>query len=64
MRAIITELFFEGDEYIDSDAVFGVRRSLIGKVKRVPADANLEYDLERRPDARIDFDFVLAPAPP
>ncbi len=62
MRSIITELFFEGDEYIDSDAVFGVRRSLIGKLRRVPADANLEYDLERRPDARIDFDFVLSPA--
>lgn len=62
MRSIITELFFEGDEYIDSDAVFGVRRSLIGKVKRVPSDAKLEYELERRPDARIDFDFVLSPA--
>ena len=62
MRAIITELFFEGDEFIDSDAVFGVRKSLIGKVKRVPSDAKLEYDLERRPDARIDFDFVLSPA--
>jgi hydroxyquinol 1,2-dioxygenase len=61
MRPIITEVFFEGDEYIDSDAVFGVRRSLIGKIKRVPSDANLEYDLERRPDARVDFDFVLAP---
>ena len=24
--------------------------------------ASLEYDLERRPDARIDFDFVLSPA--
>lgn len=62
MRSIITELFFEGDEFIDSDAVFGVRSSLIGKVKRVPADTKLEYDLEHRPDARIDFDFVLSPA--
>ncbi len=62
MRAIVTELFFEGDEYIDSDAVFGVRRSLIGKVERVPADAAIEFELERRPDARIDYDFVLSPA--
>jgi hypothetical protein len=31
-------------------------------VRRVPADANLEYQLERRPDARVDFDFVLSPA--
>ena len=36
MRSIVTEVFFEGDEYLDSDAVFGVRRSLIAKVKRVP----------------------------
>jgi hydroxyquinol 1,2-dioxygenase len=62
MRSIVTELFFEGDEFIDSDAVFGVRKSLIGKVQRVPADANLEYDLEHRPDARVDYDFVLSPA--
>ncbi len=61
MRSIVTELFFEGDEYIDSDAVFGVRRSLIGKVNRIPSGANLEFDVERRPDARIDFDFVLSP---
>ncbi len=62
MRSVVTEVFFEGDDYIDSDAVFGVRHSLIGKVKRVPADAELEYELERRPDARVDFDFVLSPA--
>lgn len=62
MQPITTEVFFEGDQYLDSDAVFGVRRSLIAKLKRVPADANLEYPLERRPEARVDFDFVLAPA--
>lgn len=61
MRGIVTELFFEGDEYIDSDAVFGVRKSLITKIQRVPAETELEYDLERRPDARIDYDFVLSP---
>jgi hydroxyquinol 1,2-dioxygenase len=61
-RGIVTEVFFEGDEYIDSDAVFGVRESLIAKLKRVPADAEIEYELERRPDARMDFDFVLSPA--
>ena len=62
MRSIVTELFFEGDEFLESDAVFGVRKSLVGKVKRVPKDANLEFDLERKPDARVDFDFVLSPA--
>ncbi len=62
MRSIVTELFFDGDEYIGSDAVFGVRRSLICTVRRVAADAEIEYALERHPDARVDFDFVLSPA--
>ena len=61
MRTITTEMFFEGDEYVDSDAVFGVRRSLIAKIQRVPKEAKLEYTLERRPDARVSFDFALAP---
>jgi hydroxyquinol 1,2-dioxygenase len=62
VRSLITELFFEGDEYLDSDAVFGVREPLISNPKRVPKDAELEFKLDRRPDARVDFDFVLAPA--
>lgn len=62
MRPITTEVFFEGDDYLDSDAVFGVRKSLITKVKRVSSGEDFEYELERRPDARVDFDFVLAPA--
>ena len=62
MRPIITELFFEGDEYIDADAVFGVRKSLIGKIERVTNGSKLEFPLERAPDARVTYDFVLAPA--
>ncbi len=62
MRPLITELFFEGDEYVDSDAVFGVRRSLIREPKRVPKDTDLGFKLDRRPDAQIEFDIVLAPA--
>jgi hydroxyquinol 1,2-dioxygenase len=62
MRSIVTEVFFEGDEYLESDAVFGVRRSLIARLQPVPVDAEIEYELERRPDARVDFDFVLSPA--
>jgi hydroxyquinol 1,2-dioxygenase len=33
-RSITTEVFFENMEYIDNDAVFGVRRSLIAKIAR------------------------------
>jgi hypothetical protein len=42
--------------------VFGVREPLISNPKRVPKDAELEFKLDRRPDARVDFDFVLAPS--
>jgi hydroxyquinol 1,2-dioxygenase len=62
MRPLITELFFDGDEYLDSDAVFGVRRSLIREPRRVSREAEVEFKLDRRPDARIEFDIVLAPA--
>ena len=61
MRSITTELFFENTEYIDNDAVFGVRKSLITKL--VPAKKGEEFDfpLERKPDAKVNYDFVLAP---
>jgi hydroxyquinol 1,2-dioxygenase len=62
MRSIVTEVFFEGDEYLESDAVFGVRKSLIAGIRRVGEEDNLEFSLERRPDVRVDFDFVLSPA--
>ena len=60
MAAITTEVFFENMEYLDNDAVFGVRRSLIatlaparGTVPDLPAEAKF--------DAVVEFDFVLAP---
>ncbi|MEW9922203.1 dioxygenase [Marimonas sp. MJW-29] len=63
MSSITTEVFFENMEYLDNDAVFGVRRSLIAKV--APAkDKDIEalgYQLEKKPDAICTFDFVLAP---
>ena len=61
MRAITTELFFENTEYIDNDAVFGVRKSLIGKLEPVKKTEELGFALENRPDAKCRFDFVLAP---
>ena len=61
MRSIVTELFFENTEYVDNDAVFGVRKSLIGKIEPYKADKVGELPLERQPDAMIQFDFVLAP---
>jgi hydroxyquinol 1,2-dioxygenase len=50
-QTLITHVFADGDEYLDSDAVFGVRENLIGEFQR--ADDGRW---------RMTYDFVLAPA--
>ena len=49
-ETLITHVFRKGDPYLDSDAVFGVRQSLIA-------------DWVRQPDGQylVEYDFVLAP---
>jgi hydroxyquinol 1,2-dioxygenase len=59
MNAITTEVFFENTEYVDNDAVFGVRRSLVAKLK--PAKGDPGVPVIRKPDAVVEFDFVLSP---
>jgi hydroxyquinol 1,2-dioxygenase len=49
-QTLITHVFAEGDEHLDSDAVFGVRENLIGEFRR--------GDDGRW---RMTYDFVLAP---
>jgi hydroxyquinol 1,2-dioxygenase len=50
-ETLVTHVFRDGDKYLDSDAVFGVRQSLVA-------------DWVRQPDGSymLDYDFVLAPA--
>jgi hydroxyquinol 1,2-dioxygenase len=50
-ETLITHVFRNGDPYLDSDAVFGVRQSLIA-------------DWVQQPDGQylVAYDFVLAPA--
>lgn len=48
-RRLVTHLFIDGDPYLDSDAVFGVKSSLIVR-PQVMADGGLA----------IDYDFTLA----
>ncbi|MBQ2259863.1 MAG: intradiol ring-cleavage dioxygenase [Loktanella sp.] len=60
-RDITTEVFFENTEYVDNDAVFGVRKSLITSLKPVKKGQDLGLPLERTPDAMFEFDFVLSP---
>jgi hydroxyquinol 1,2-dioxygenase len=60
-RDITTEVFFEGTDYVDNDAVFGVRKSLIAKVEPVRKSDRIDYELEVAPNAKFVFDFTLAP---
>ena len=50
-QTLVTHVFRDGDPYLDSDAVFGVRSSLVA-------------DWVEQPDGRVtlDFDFVLNPS--
>ncbi|MFD1194487.1 dioxygenase [Seohaeicola saemankumensis] len=62
MASITTEVFFENMEYLDNDAVFGVRKSLIAKLRPVKKGEDLGVVTTMTPEAVVDFDFVLAPA--
>jgi protocatechuate 3,4-dioxygenase beta subunit len=43
-RTLVTHLFMDGDEYLDSDAVFGVKPSLIIRPKEIDGLSIVEYD--------------------
>jgi hydroxyquinol 1,2-dioxygenase len=61
-ETLITHVFRNGDKYLDSDAVFGVRSSLIADwVRHEPGVAPDGTTLDT-PFYTLDFDFVLNPA--
>jgi hydroxyquinol 1,2-dioxygenase len=61
-ETLITHVFREGDKYLDSDAVFGVRSSLIAEwVRHEPGIAPDGRDFTV-PWYSLDYDFVLNPA--
>lgn len=61
MAGITTEVFFDNMEYLDNDAVFGVRKSLIAKISPAKNIDSLGYNLDKTPDAICEYNFVLAP---
>ena len=69
LKSLVTEVFADGDPYLDRDAVFGVREDLIMRYEeRSDLDA-LPDDLEIGRNAtvpyyKVDFDFVLVPEKP
>jgi protocatechuate 3,4-dioxygenase beta subunit len=73
-QQVITHVFVEGDPYLDSDAVFAVKDSLIGKFRQVdsaeearklgmPAPfLKLEWDFHLSPDAGVKARKTIAPS--
>ena len=55
-QTLVTHLFRDPDPYLDSDVVFGVRSSLIGRYER-----HVSGPLLDRPHATLSHRFVLAP---
>ena len=59
---LVTQLFVTGDQYLDSDAVFGVKESLVVDCERVETrEEAATYQVEA-PFYRMHYDFVLKSA--
>jgi protocatechuate 3,4-dioxygenase beta subunit len=58
---VITHVFVEGDPYLDSDAVFAVKDSLIGHYAKVDSAEEAKKLGMPCPFTRLEFDFHLAP---
>ena len=63
LRTLITHIFVEGDSLLGSDAVFGVKESLVEQFERQPAGTPTPdgRDLSGQSWSRVRFDIVLAP---
>jgi len=59
-RTLITHIFVAGDPYLDRDAVFGVKNSLIVEFAEQPAGPGPEGRQLDGPWSKVAFDIVLA----
>jgi len=60
-ETLVTHVFVDGDKYLDSDVVFGVKDSLVRKLARRPAGTAAQGRAVEHPFAEMKYDFVLAP---
>ena len=60
-QPVITHVFVEGDPYLDGDAVFAVKDSLIGKYVKVNDAAEAKRLGLPNPFLKLTWDFRLAP---
>jgi catechol 1,2-dioxygenase len=61
-QQVITHVFVDGDPYLDRDAVFAVKDSLVGKYEKVDDAAFAKKWSLTNPFQTLEFDFRLAPA--
>ena len=61
-ETVVTHLFVKGDPYLESDAVFGVKDSLVVEFKRNESQAEAQKLGLPAPFYRASYDFVLRPA--
>jgi hydroxyquinol 1,2-dioxygenase len=59
---VTTHVFAAGDPYLDSDAVFGVKQSLIVPFERHEAGTAPDGTVVSQPFYTVRYDFALAPA--
>ena len=59
---LITHVFAEGDPHLDSDAVFGVKSSLITGFERHEPGTAPDGTEMNVPFYAMNYDFVLAPS--
>ncbi|UZE50696.1 intradiol ring-cleavage dioxygenase [Rhodopseudomonas sp. P2A-2r] len=61
---LVTHVFVAGDQYLDSDVVFGVKDTLIREFVRKDAGTAPDGSLQDRPYYHLHYDFGLKPALP
>jgi len=61
-ETVVTHLFVEGDPYLESDVVFGVKNSLVIDFKRSDSEAEAEKLGLKAPFCKASYEFVLRPA--
>ncbi len=61
-ETLTTHIFDPDDPYIHSDAVFGVKQSLMAKFEPINSGKDIAAEGMSGPFFRVEHDFVLAPA--
>jgi hydroxyquinol 1,2-dioxygenase len=63
-RPVTTHLFVAGSQYLDSDAVFGMKESLVAQFDRHPPGTGPNGERMDVPFYTVNYDFRLRPAGP